>query len=212
MSGAEVVGLITGSITLAEAIINVYKAANDKTGLPAAFREVYDRVPLVKDVLCASEQRIKLLRDDDQAIEVARSRLEPCKTRLGKLEEIFKTVIPGEDDTKLVRYKRAARTWGKEGKVETLMKGVLDDLSLLSTQRWMEDSAHIEELKEAIQTISKFEPSLPDELFDESRYTNNNFGGTQHNYNASGGENKYHTGSGHQFNGPITTLNLGGKQ
>jgi hypothetical protein len=50
MSGAEaglVIGLISGLLQLLDTAKKVYDAAQDAKGLPKAFREVAERIPLV---------------------------------------------------------------------------------------------------------------------------------------------------------------------
>ena len=160
MSGAEaglVVGLISGTIALVDATKKVYDAAKDQLGLPAAFREVAQRLPLVQTILGNAKVRAEGGQVDDEASKAAKSILEPCKSRVKKLEEIFRKVIPQEGGSRLDRYYKAARTLGKDGKVETLMKGILDDLNLLSVQCGMETGVHVEKLKEAIKAVSALE-------------------------------------------------------
>jgi hypothetical protein len=207
MSGAEVIDLIFGTIAIVDAIKKVYDAAKDQQGLPAAIREVAERLPLVHSILDKAEARAKSGQVDNEA---SKSILEPCKSKVHKLEGIFQKVIPQKGDSRLDRYYGAVRTLGKGGKVETLMKGILDDLNLLSVEYGMETGNLDERLKEAIKALSIIEPSVPDHVFDETSYTNNNLGsGTQNNFNASGGENYNNLGSGNQFNAAIGTLNLG---
>jgi hypothetical protein len=214
MSGVEaaglVIGLISGTIAIVDATKKIYDAAKDQQGLPAAFREVAQRLPLVQNILNNAKARADDGQVDDEASRGATSILEACKGRAQKLEEIFRKVVPQEGGSRLDRYYRAARTLGKDSKVEMLMKGILDDLNLLSVQFGMETEVHIQKLEEAIKTVSALEPSVPDHVFDQSSYINNNLGaGTQNNFNASGGENYNNLGPGNQFMGAIGTLNLG---
>ena len=213
MSGAEaglVVGLISGIIAIVDATKKVYDAAKDKQGLPAAFREVAERLPVVQNILANAKARAESGQIDDEASKAAKAILEPCDSRVKGLNEIFRKVMPQEGDSRLDRYYKAARTLGKGDKVEMLMKGILDDLNLLSVQCGIETGDHVEKLKEAIKEISALQPSVPDHIFDETSYTNNNLGsGTQNNFNAPGGENYNNLGSGNQFMGAIGTLNLG---
>lgn len=51
MSGAEVIGVISGIIAIVDATIKIYSAANDASGLPEAFRDVALRLPLVSKTL-----------------------------------------------------------------------------------------------------------------------------------------------------------------
>jgi hypothetical protein len=51
-----------------------------------------------------------------------------------------------------------------------LMKGILDDLNLLSVQNGMNTGDQVERLREAITAVLALEPSVPDHVFDD-RYT-----------------------------------------
>lgn len=210
MSGAEaglVIGLISGIIAIIDATKKVYDAASDQQGLPGAFREVAQRLPLVRSILVKVNARAEHGQVDDVA---AKSILETCKRKVEKLDGIFQKVVPQGGGLRLERYYKAARTLGKGGKVEALMEGILDDLNLLSVQCGIETGDEVEKLKEAMGAISALAPSVPDHIFDETSCTNINSGsGTQNNINALGGENHNNVGSGTQFTGSIGTLNWG---
>lgn len=213
MSGAEaglVVGLISGTIAIVDATKKIYDAAKDQQGLPAAFREVAERLPLVQTILHSAEARARGANVSSEASKTVNSILGPCKSKVKKLEEIFRKVIPQQGGSMLDRYYKAVRTLGKDDKVETLMKGILDNLNLLSMQYGLDTADHVENIEGAIKAVSALEPSVPDSIFDETNYTNTNLGsGTQYNFNASGGENYNNLGSGNQFMEKIGTLNFG---
>jgi hypothetical protein len=210
MSGAEVglvVGLISGTITIVETVRKVYDTAKDQQGLPATFREVAERLPLVHSILNNAEAHAKGGHINDEASE---SILKQCKNKVEKLEKIFQEVISEESGSRLHRYYKAVRALGKDSKIESLMNGILDDLKLLSIQYGVDARDQVERLMEAIKAISALEPSVPDDVFEETNYTNNNLGsGTQNNFNASGGTNYNNTGPGNQFNAPITNAHFG---
>jgi hypothetical protein len=53
------------------------------------------------------------------------------------LDELFNKVIPKENASRVERYLKAIKTLGKGGKVERLMKGILEDIQLLATIKTM---------------------------------------------------------------------------
>jgi uncharacterized membrane protein len=62
MSGAEaiaVLGLISSIISIVDGTKKVYDAATNARGLPQAFREVADRLPIVKNILDSAKQHIE---------------------------------------------------------------------------------------------------------------------------------------------------------
>lgn len=126
--------MILGIIAIVDATKKVYNAAKDQQGLLATFREVAKRLPLVQTILYSAEARATSGQVDSEASKAMKSILGPCKSRVKKLKGIFREVIPQEGGSRLDRYYKAERTLGKDGKVEILMKGILDDLNLMSIQ------------------------------------------------------------------------------
>lgn len=62
MSGAEaiaVLGVISSIISIVGGTKKVYDAATNARGLPQAFREVADRLPIVKNILDLAKQHIE---------------------------------------------------------------------------------------------------------------------------------------------------------
>lgn len=78
---------------------------------------------------------------------------------------MFKDVIPQADASRMERYLLAARTLGKGGTVESLMKGVLEDVQLLASSRVMElatEASIAALMRKAIEEVAAIPPSLPD--------------------------------------------------
>ncbi|KAL2040668.1 hypothetical protein N7G274_006647 [Stereocaulon virgatum] len=113
---------------------------------------------------------------------------------------LFEEVIPKGDSRWWDRYVKAARTIGKGGHVETLIQRILDDLQLM-TSKFPEvtTSRKKEKLVEAIEEVSKMEPSLPDD-FDQMPTCAHHRSGSQ-NINASNGTQNNNTGAGNQNTG-----------
>ena len=168
MSGAEaslVIGLISGIIAIIDAMEKVCDAAKDQQGLPAAFREVAQRLPLVRSILVKANARAERGQIDDEASKAAKSILETCKGKVDKLGGIFQKVVPQEGSSRHDRIYKAVRTLGKGGEVEALMEGVLVDLNLLSIQCGIQTGDHVANLKEAMDAISTLALSVPDHAY-----------------------------------------------
>ena len=89
--------------------------------------------------------------------------LEDCKVQATHLQELFKKVIPEEGDSRLDRYVKAARTIGKGGRVENLIKGILHDLQLLATKfPEVTTPRGKDQLAKAVEEVTMIDPSLPD--------------------------------------------------
>ncbi|EHK99126.1 hypothetical protein M7I_4958 [Glarea lozoyensis 74030] len=195
MSGAEailVLGVISSVVAIVDGTKQVYDAASNAQGLPEAFREVAGRLPIVKNILGSAERNIRDGHVDEAACKSMKPLIDRCKK-----------VLPADDATRWVRYVSAAKTLGKGGGVETLMKGLLDDVLLIASKHGMETARadQVEQLKKAIEELSAISHSIPDSELDETSITNNNFGnGPMTNNNVSGNQKfQANFGSGEQF-------------
>ncbi|KAK4140202.1 putative HET containing-domain vegetative incompatibility protein [Dichotomopilus funicola] len=124
MSGAEVIGIISGVIAIIDATAKIYSAANDASGLPEAFRDIATRLPLVCKTLQTVSGNLNNTIPDEECCEAIKPVLQRCESRATQLEKIFKDVIPQADASRMERYALAALTWGKGDTVESLMKGI----------------------------------------------------------------------------------------
>ncbi|KAJ5737114.1 uncharacterized protein N7483_002239 [Penicillium malachiteum] len=150
MSGAEasfVVGLISGTISIIEAIKTVYDAAKDAQGQPETFRQVAARLPLVIKILQSARWTAQAL--DEIAQEALEPTLESCKAKAEALQKIFKKVVRKDDDKWYDRYKKAT--------VATLGKQVLMGTAT---------DADVKEIKEAMKQMKDMPSSLHDETAD----------------------------------------------
>ncbi|RYP42862.1 hypothetical protein DL768_010175 [Monosporascus sp. mg162] len=168
MSGAEVIGLISGIIAIVNATIKVHDAAANASGLPEAFNDVATRLPLVRNTLQIICGHLNTTSPDEESCKVMKPVLERCEDRARRLEQIFEKVVPQADASRMERYWRTARTLGKGDTVESLMKGILDDVQLLTGNRVtkLAAGAEITELiRAAIEGVSAIPSSLPGGLY-----------------------------------------------
>ncbi|RYO74334.1 hypothetical protein DL764_010859 [Monosporascus ibericus] len=164
MSGAEVIGLISGIIAIISATVKVYGAATDASGLPEAFRDVAKRLPLVQETLQTAREYLNTADPEEAFYNAIKPVLEGCEDKAKRLAAIFEKVVPQADVSIMERYLLAARTLGKGDTVESLMKGILDDVQLLTGNRVTKlptkaEIAHL--IRAAIDEVSAIPPSLP---------------------------------------------------
>lgn len=206
MSGAEVLGIISAVISIIDATIKVYYAAKDEAGLPPNFKTVSTKLPLVLKLLEDAERYVND-KADDIIVATFTPILTDCKEKAAQLQQLFKKVIPTDDDSRIDRYFKAARTIRKGNCVETLMKGILDNLQLLTSKFPEATTARGQtSLTKAIKEVKKLDPSLPDRFKDAPSFAHYNSGaqnvntgpGSQYNNNSTGNQNN---GPGNQFIG-----------
>ncbi|KAI4596291.1 hypothetical protein KJ359_005420 [Pestalotiopsis sp. 9143b] len=214
MSGAEVLGVISAVITIIDTIKQIYDGVHDTTGLPEAFREVASRLPLVRKILESVDNHLRGNETHNSAGE-AEAVLGQARTKVLALRTLFDKVIPLDDDPRMERYIKLVRTLGKGNKVETLMLGLMTDVQLSVSKCGLENatSQQIDQLRTAIEEISKIEPSIADSELPQWSFTNTNHGsGTQTNNNVEGDarlNQLYGNGTQNNYTGGV--LNYGRK-
>ena len=194
-----VLGIISSIIAIIDATKQVYEAVEDETGLPANFKKSAAKLPLISKLLENAENFIE--NTADESIKLAFTpTLEQCKVQATKLKELFEKVMPKEGDSRWDRYAKAARTIGKGGRVEDLIKSILDNLQLLATKfPEVSTTRGKEQLVKAIEEVSKMEPSLPDGFEQMPAYAH--YGsGDQYN-NTSSGTVHVNSSTGNQLSG-----------
>jgi len=215
MSGAEaitVLGLLSSIFAIVDGTKQVYDATTNAQGLPEAFREVADRIPIVLNILDLTKQYNKEALDQASYTGVKQV-ADRCEKKAKKLDELFHKVIPANGASRAERYLLAVRTLGKGSRVETLMKGILEDIQLLVIDRGIATvtDAQRKEVAKAIEEVSALPPSLPEQAIQETGFTNVNSGdGSQTNYHALGDQYNY-AGSGKMYNAQSMSFNSDGK-
>ncbi|PVH70780.1 hypothetical protein DL98DRAFT_123555 [Cadophora sp. DSE1049] len=213
MSGAEfiaVAGVISSIITIVDGIKQVVDAASEVEGLPKAFRQASNKLPLVSDILEATKRNFEAdyISGVEKSVTLV---VDDCKDKWKTLNDLFDKIIPQEKSSCVERYYKAVKTLGKGGKVESLMKRMLEDIQLLATIKTMTTTnvekviktvtaTQRENIAKAITDVASWPPSAPDDLFQGGTGDSiNNYGSGTQNANTGGGIQNNNTGSGKQF-------------
>ena len=203
MSGAEaglVLGLISSIITVIDTIVKVYNDVKDAEGVPITFREITRRLPLIRDTLRIAEAHINGHSLDEESCRAIKPIVEGSKDKALRLEIMFRKVVPQANVSRLDRYRIAVRALGKGNRVETLMKGMLEDVQLLAGNHAIKAAteAEVGKLIKAIEELSAMPSSMSEDMSGNSIY---NYGSGTQNVNAGDGTQNNNTGSGKQFIG-----------
>ncbi|KAK6512324.1 hypothetical protein TWF481_001212 [Arthrobotrys musiformis] len=188
-SGAEFIAAATAIspiVGIIDGVKQVYKAASKANGLPGVFREASYKLPLIRQTLEATKSGLESRKESRIDVETKR-KIDHCQDSWQKLKGLFDKVVPddGNKNSRLGRYYKAVRTLGKGGKVETLMKDILESIQLLTTFRVItaggeeeviEINIDKEELAESIAEVAGWESSVPDRVFEEGSLTMNVYG------------------------------------
>ncbi|KAF2477228.1 SesA protein [Lindgomyces ingoldianus] len=163
MSGFEVMGLISATISCIDASAQLYTAIQNTSHLPGAFKDAAQRLPLVKDTLVTIETRLNKTGLDKIANESISIVIKGCKEKAERLADILEQVAAQSEATRIEKYRLAVRRLGKENTVEVLMTGLLEDVHLLAAHdavRAVGDDK-MDELMAAIKELSRVPPSAP---------------------------------------------------
>jgi phage/plasmid-associated DNA primase len=205
MSGLEIYGAITATIALLKTCKKIY----DAKGLPDAFARVAENIPIVRTVLINIQQgleaRHKAVKNPgdtvnkqelEDAISSVQSIVRTCRENAEDLQIIFEKVTSADDASWLKRYKAAIRTLkhGRQEKVESLMKEILEKLDLLHKEDYFQNAIQSVDLKAAIKLLEEVDASLPEQ-------SGINF------YNSGSGPQNSNTGTGTQNNNNISGAN-----
>ncbi|KLU91642.1 hypothetical protein MAPG_10160 [Magnaporthiopsis poae ATCC 64411] len=185
---AEVIGAIASVIGILTATIHAYDKVQGVRDLPEAFLEVGDKLPLVITTL--EKIKVDAGRLPSDAQDDINKVIGSCAEKARKLQLILaKLRLDGPKPFDLKSYVRVikswGRMWGKNGRVEDLVKKIMDDVTLLAQSHAVSavDQDLIANLKGAIENLDEVTPSAPDEMLE-----------------VPGGSGVSHGGIGDQFN------------
>ena len=214
MSGAEaiaILGIISSVISIVDVTKQVYDAASNTNGLPEAFREVAARLPIVRDILDSAKRHIMERVTNEGSYKAAKKVVEDCQSRAQNLEKLFEKVIPADSASRAKKYLLAVGTLGKGNRVETLMKGILEDLQLLAIEHGMvpKTDTREKELARTIEELAALQPSLPEQATDEPTFTAIHSGSGA--INQARGDQFNNPGNGHIYHAHSMNFGYNGK-
>ncbi|KAK3302953.1 uncharacterized protein B0T15DRAFT_402363 [Chaetomium strumarium] len=168
MSGAELIGIISGIVSLAQASIKIYQAVDNASGLPKSFQDVFARLPLVQSTLEAAAAGIAEEEEAGDNLASDRSRaalgkvLESCRDKAAALNKILRAVMPTAGAKRMERYLKAIKTTPNADKVENLMDGILRDMQVLTVSQVVNAPIR-SQMKELIAAIERMEVERTDD-------------------------------------------------
>ncbi|KAK7422690.1 hypothetical protein QQX98_001478 [Neonectria punicea] len=198
MSGAEVIGLVSGIVAIIGASIKTYKAAEDASGLPQSFREVASRLPLIQDSLTLASTGMSKDSLPPEPYDALKGVLEACAEKATALHKVFQAVIPPAGASRAERYLKALKTIPKADEIGLLMEGIVADLQILTVNLAVKAATRvqIDQLMSEIKSRGEAEDKPP--------VTLNNMGpGKQFAHSGVGNQNVA-SGTATQINGTFS--------
>ncbi|KAH7019083.1 hypothetical protein EDB80DRAFT_699840 [Ilyonectria destructans] len=195
---ATVTDLISSTITTLEAATDHYNVVKDDKGLREAFHEAGRGLLLVRQALQTAKTQLgghNAARDPQNALDS----LKACNTNAELSKSIFNAVAQAPETSRFEGYKEAVRQEGKGKTIEVLMMGMMNNIFVLAENCTIrvEMDDQVNELRGAIEKLSKMEASVPNERSGDS-FTHF---GSGDQLNAPGGTVNKSTGDGKHFAG-----------
>jgi hypothetical protein len=207
MSGLEVIGAISATIGIIDAVTKLYDGAQKDLQLTTTFRTVGQRLPVINNILQTCRNRLEPIKNSIPAdvCESLENIIDGCQEKAGKLRQIFEKITPGDSDAWMIRYKKIFKRLGKGNKVEELMVSITEDVRIIVdhqavTSGGAPDTTLIAEIEEVIMEMKSIESSVLEEQS----------AGMQFDSGGGAMTNNLNTGSGQMINnlGAITTQNI----
>ena len=205
MSGLEVIGAISATISIVDASIKIYDSAQKDVKLSDTFHVVGSRLPIIRDTLETCKSHLQAIQDSlrTDVCEALEKTLEGCDDKANKLRQIFEKVLPGGNDGWEKRYIKVIKRLGQGNKVEELMGSITEDVQLVVNHHAVKSAKpeQVAELEKIIQEMKSVRSSVREE--EGSGMIFNSRGGAQ--------TNNVLSGSGQQINNnaAVGTQNFG---
>jgi hypothetical protein len=177
-SGLEVVGGVSGTITLIDAAIRVVQKTTDfregyqeADGSPKAFHEVLQRLPLVIDTLQQIKNDNRLQHNSAETNVAIQRVVKGCEGKAEELHVIFKDLAFCPGASRVEKYRQMISTLGKSKKVELLAGSMMQDLDVL-VKTWFVGITTRQAVEKAMDDLAK----VPSSTEQRSKYTVENKG------------------------------------
>jgi hypothetical protein len=208
MSGTEAITaiqLIDACIGITRTILNIGRAVHDAQGLPPKLRELFEKLPVIEELLESAHKSCKegkLTADSSKSAELI---LEQCKKALAELKDLFQKACPEVEEHSTKRIWRGAKTvfFGRDSQVQNLLVTIQDGLKLLEQKK-------IYVIGDKLDALQQVTQGLADN--DHSQYTHTgaghiiaNEGGSPTNYVVGGTNNRQINNPGVYNEGPSST-------
>lgn len=164
---AAIYGLITGTIEVIRTAIDIYKAVQDKSGIPERLRKVSGELAPLEGLLRNAQDQYDSKQLGQNIWDDTEGELKRCNELCTELRDLLLTVYPKEEASKPGRFWKNTKTVlsGKGKTAEQLLKEIWMLLDIFAKKGIVTNTALLEEIKQVV-----------DELFSGSSNTFNHYG------------------------------------
>ena len=148
-------GLITGTIAIIEASIQIYEAVKHDSGIPPKLRKVSEKLPSLVEILKDADNQRKANEPADEKWIEAGNDVKRCHDACQDLQDLLQQAYPKTDANKLVRIYKAIGTVIKhKGKTaEQLLAEISGCLELLTKRHILKNTQLLEDIKNTVDDL-----------------------------------------------------------
>lgn len=185
-------------VAVLKTVAKLYSDIEDAGDIPGALRDSSQLLPTIRDALQTFRTHTSTYCGDDEACRETQAILRRCLERALQLETVFRRVSPHASTPGHVRYLLSAPAPGKDSRVETLVKDMLEDVKLLAESPAVRPGmeAEVEKLAKATKSVFTLTPPT---LKNASGELINNCGSGTINANTGSGTANSNSSSGQQY-------------
>ncbi|KAL8295725.1 hypothetical protein RB597_009191 [Gaeumannomyces tritici] len=201
MSGAEIIGVIAGAIGILTAARDAYDSIQDIRGLPETFRQIPPKVDLA--VATLDQIHRSGCSGSGAELNTVATLANQCSKNADRLGLVLRKLNLDKSTPFPERYVSIIQGWGKKGRVEDLLKNIMEDVMLLANHQMVAATSQgqIRKLEQAVEDLDKVDPSVPDHMLEgrtdvyvggtgaqnnQIHHTTNTYSGSSSSYAISG--------------------------
>ena len=102
-----VLSLVSSIITFCDKAYEIYKAANDASGLPTKIRSAAEDIPLIRDAVKQVKDNVAARSVSEDVLQTIKPVPERCERNVEEIKTLFNKTIPAKDASKKDRLTTA---------------------------------------------------------------------------------------------------------
>ena len=158
--GAAVFGLIAGAIDITHKAVEIYKAVEDKSGIPRSLKKVSEKLPSVEGILRSAEAQCKGVKFDsvdEWTLRDMKQDVQECMLSCQELHELLLSAYPKRTSGKAGRLWNGTKTvFSNKGKTaEGLLEEIRMYLELLASRQIISNTGLLKDIKSLVEELPK---------------------------------------------------------
>jgi hypothetical protein len=159
-AGAAIFGLLAGAIDITHKAFDIYRAVEDKSGIPRTLKKVSEKLPLVERILKDAEiqcKRVETGKTNEQTWHGMEREVEKCKELCQEMHNLLLGAYPKAGSGKAGRLWKGTKAVcsSKGNHAERLLEDIRTHLELLASRQIICNAASLGDLRSLVDDIPK---------------------------------------------------------